>query len=302
MRADGFNCKNSDPMYTLVAQFMDKRYDAMNYITLDFPIDPIHNYINKKRKENINISHMAVILAAYVRTLAKFPELNRFIVNKKFYHRKDICVAMVVLKSGIKGAETESKLYFEPDDNIFEVNDKIEEFITTNRQEGDTNSLDKLMKALVSLSGLLSLVVKIIKLLDRYGLLPKAILDISPFHASMLITNLASIRTNQIYHHLYEFGTTSLSMALGNQREVVRKNKKTGEIEVIKCLPVGLAMDERIATGSYFASAFRYMKKFIENPELLEEKPSEIVIDTDVKNYQQKMKKYKAKLEKKKNK
>ena len=302
MRADGFKCKNSDAMYTLAAHFMNKRYDALNYITIDFPVEPMHNYINQKRKENINISHMAVILAAYVRTLAKYPELNRFVVNKRFYHRNEISVAMVVLKSGIKGAETESKLYFEPDDNIFEVNKKIEDFISVNRQQGDTNSLDKWINRLVSLSGLVSVVIHLIKWMDKHGLLPKSVLDASPFHASLLITNLASIRTNNIYHHLYEFGTTSISMALGNQREVPHRNKKTGEIEFVKCLPAGLVMDERIATGSYFASAFRYMQKFINNPELLEQKPTDIVIDGDVKNFEQRMAKIKAKREKKNNK
>ena len=46
-------------------------------------------------------------------------------------------------------------------------------------------------------------------------------------------------------------------------------------------------MDERIASGSYFASAFRYMKKYLESPELLEQKPETIVYEPDVKNFEQ---------------
>ena len=74
MRADGRRIKNADPMYTVAAYIMDKRVDSMNMITIDIPVDPIKEYINEKRKQGTNISHMAVVLAAYVRTLSEFPE------------------------------------------------------------------------------------------------------------------------------------------------------------------------------------------------------------------------------------
>ena len=36
-RGDGKRLKNTDPMYTVAAFVMDKRYDAMNMITIDLP-------------------------------------------------------------------------------------------------------------------------------------------------------------------------------------------------------------------------------------------------------------------------
>ena len=87
MRADGKRIKNADPMYTVAAYIMDKRVDSINMITIDIPVDPIKEYLNEKRKQGINLSHMGVVLAAYVRTLKEFPELNRFVVNKKIYQR-----------------------------------------------------------------------------------------------------------------------------------------------------------------------------------------------------------------------
>ncbi|MBR3908187.1 MAG: 2-oxo acid dehydrogenase subunit E2, partial [Clostridia bacterium] len=119
------------------------------------------------------------------------------------------------------------------------------------------------------------------KLLDRYGLLPKFIINMSPFHMSLGITNLASIRTNHIYHHCYEFGTTSVFMAMGNLREIPKR--KGGEIVFERSLPIGVTMDERICSGSYFATAFRYMKKMLANPELLELPPEEISEDIAIK-------------------
>ncbi len=272
MRADGKRIKNADPMYTVAAYIMDKRVDAMNMITIDIPVDPIKEYINEKRKEGINISHMAVVLSAYVRALSEFPELNRFVVNKKIYQRNEIAVGMVVLKSGQTDHGTMSKMYFKEDNTIFDVNNIINDYVNENRVAPDNNGTEKMIKFLLSIPGILPVGVALFKFLDKHGLLPKAIIDMSPFHMSLGITNLASIRTNHIFHHCYEFGTTSVFMAMGNTREVPKR--KGSEIVFEKCMPIGVVMDERIASGSYFAIAFRRMRHYLRNPKLLETAPN----------------------------
>lgn len=278
MRADGRKLKNVDPMYQVVPHIMTERHDAMNMITLDLPLEPMQKYIRKKAEEGIKISHMMLILAAYVRVIAEFPALNRFIVNRKAYAHKDITVSMVVLKTNSREDETMSKIYLEPTDTIFEVKEKVGKYIDENRKHDNNNSTDKIIKTLLSIPGLLRFGVKLLKWMDKHGLLPRAIIEASPFHASFLITNLASIRTNHIYHHVYDFGTTSISMALGNMREVPRRTLD-GEIVHERCIPAGMVMDERIASGSYFALAFRAFKRYLKNPELLEQPPKEVKVD-----------------------
>lgn len=277
MRADGKRIKNSDPMYTVAAYIMNKRVDAMNMITIDIPVDPIKDYLAEKRKQGINISHMAVVLAAGVRTLKEFPELNRFVVNKKIYQRNEIAVGMVVLKAGQVDHGTMSKMYFDENNTIFEVNDIINKYVEENRESPENNSTEKMIKFLLSVPGILPVGIAVFKWLDKHGLLPKSIIDISPFHMSFGITNLASIRTNHIFHHCYEFGTTSLFMAMGNTREVPKR--KGDEIEFEKCMPIGVVMDERIASGSYFAIAFRKMRHYLRNPELLELPPEDKIVE-----------------------
>lgn len=277
MRADGKRLKNTDPMYTIAPHIMSKRMDSMNMTTIDIPYEPMKEYINKKRKENIHISHMALILAAYVRTMAEFPELNRFIVNKRIYARNEIAVGMVVLQSLESHEGTMSKMYFEITDTVFDINNKINSYVNENRESPENNGTEKIMKILLSVPGLVNVGVVAFKILDKFGLLPKAIIDMSPFHMSLGITNLASIRTNHIYHHCYEFGTTSIFMAMGNLREIPKR--KGDEITLVKTMPIGVTMDERICSGSYFASAFRVMKKYLANPELLESPPEKIVQD-----------------------
>lgn len=269
MRADGKKLKNADPMYKVAAHIMAKRSDAMNMITLDIPIEPMNRYLNKKRKEGKRYSHLSLVIAAYLQTIAEYPALNRFVVNKTIYARNEIAVGMVVLKGGkIDSHGTIGKLYLQPHYNLDDVQDTIEKYIEENRKEDSENSTDKFIKAILSVPGLLRVGVAFFKGLDKFGLLPKKVIDISPFHTSIVVTNLASIRTNHIYHHIYDFGTTSLALAMGNLREVPKRVK--GEVEFERCMPIGLVMDERIASGSYFALAFRKFEKLLENPELLE--------------------------------
>lgn len=279
MRADGKRLRHTDPMYRVAAHIMDKRVDSMNMTTIDIPYEPMQEYINKKRKEGVRISHLALVIAAYLRTMAEHPQLNRFIVNKKVYTRNEIAIGMVVLKSGEDSNGTMSKMYFEKTNTIFDVNNIINKYVEDNRNTPENNKTEKLIKILVGIPGLLNIGVKAFKLLDRYGLLPKAIINASPFHMSMGITNLASIRTNHIYHHCYEFGTTSIFLAMGNLREVPKR--KGDEIIFVRSMPIGVVMDERVCSGSYFALAFKSLKRYLANPELLELPPEKVLEDED---------------------
>lgn len=280
-RADGKRLRHTDPMYRIASHIMVKRSDAMNNITLDIPLEPIDTYIRQKKKEGVSLSHMAVLLAAFNRTMCDFPALNRFVVNKRIYSRKEIAIGMVVLKAGASGAETMNKIYLQPEDTIFDVNQRINEYVEASRDVKDKNATDKIIKTLVGLPGLLRTAVCVLKWMDKHNMLPRFIIKASPFHTTMVFTNLASIRTNYIHHHVYDFGTTSMVMAAGNTREVPHRSRD-GEIEHVKCLPLGLVMDERIATGYYFSQAFRKMKEYFNDPALLEQPPEQILADPEL--------------------
>lgn len=272
-RVDGIRIKKEVPMYLLAPQFMPVRNDAMNMTTIDIPVEPLRKYMNAKRKEGHHISHMALIMAAYAHLVGEFPSVNRFVQNKRVYQHNDFCISLVVLRPGNTGNDdTMSKLYFTPEDTIFDVQRKIDEYIEVNTSgaEEDSNALDKWMGILCSLGGLLDIAGWLLRFLDRHGWLPRALVDASPFHASLLITNLASIRTNHIYHHVYNFGTTSVSMAMGNMREVPKRGRD-GSVELVRCMPIGVVMDERIASGHYLALAFARFKEMLLHPEQLEQ-------------------------------
>ena len=270
MRKDGKRVRNVDPMYSLIPYFLVRRYDAMNTISLDIPLEPIQKYLNAQRKNGKNISHLGIIIAAVLRATAEFPALNRFIVNRKIYARNEFSVGMVVLKPG-EANDTMNKIYFELEDDIFTVQEKIDRYVEENRRADNENATDRIMRILLAIPGLIRFAADILMFLDRHNLLPRAIIEASPFHATMGITNLASIRTNYIHHHIYDFGTMGMFISMGNT-ELVPMNR--GGINVLeKCIPLGVVMDERIASGHYFAAAFQRIRSYLKDPSLLEGPP-----------------------------
>ena len=276
MRKDGRRIKTADPMYRVAMHIMAERNDATNCTKLYVPAAPIQTYLNEKRKQGYTLSHLTVVLAAFCRTVAEYPELNRFIVHQKLFARNELSVGMVVLKPGEHDG-TMNKMHFHPSDTIFDVQKTLDEYVEQNRAAGETNNTDKMISALLSVPGLCRFGVWFFKQLDKVGLIPKKVLDLSPFHCSMTITNLGSIRTNYIYHHIYNFGTTTLILAMGNAEEVPVK-KKDG-IEFVRCIPIGVEMDERVCSGSVYAEAFHYMEKFFKDPSLLEVPPEKVKED-----------------------
>ncbi len=279
-RTDGYRLAANDPMYEIAAYIMDKRYDASNSIKQYINYAPLQQYIIKCRKDGINMSHMSILISAYLRVVSQNPYLNRFVMNKRIYARNHFCVSFVTMLPG-KNRSTVNKVYFNLDDDIFTVNKKLAEAIESCASSGGETSMDRLAKKLVRIPGMLAASVSMFKFIDKHFALPFSIIDASPFHTSLFVTNLASIRTGAVYHHLYEFGTTGVFVAMG---QLTKKTILNGErAEEIKVMEVGIVVDERIAEGHYYGRCFREIVKYIKDPTLLEMKPEAIVYDPDIK-------------------
>ncbi len=271
-RKDGYLVTGTDPIYSLIAYFMKTRNDALNMTTLRIKEAPLKEYLKSRRAQGKPVSHMSVILAAYVRCLAEFPELNRFVVNCRVYARNEICVSMVVMRPG-GGDSTMTKVYFEPTDTLDQVNDKINAFLEESRNPTEEVGIDKTMAFLAKNSFISRMGVRFLTWADKHGMLPKSLIDFSPFHASLCITNLASIRTQSVYHHIYNFGTISNFLAIGLPEEQLELNSE-GKPEMVRYLSMGLVMDERACPGHVYGTVFHRLRKYLSNPTLLEEPPT----------------------------
>ena len=90
MRRDGKKIKVENVEYALTPHIMPDRCDSMNFTEVDIPLKPMQDFLNAKRKEGKRISHLALVLAAYTRVIGEFPQMNRFVINKKVYARKEL--------------------------------------------------------------------------------------------------------------------------------------------------------------------------------------------------------------------
>lgn len=274
-RSDGYRVKNVDMMYTIVPYIMPRRSDACNAVTVHIPLEPLRQYIHRRRDEGFHTSYMYLVLAAYVRAIAKYPAINRFVANKRIYARRGIWVGMVVQRPG-NAEGTMGKFSFEAGDTIGDVTKKLNDFVGNNRQE-DANATDALMRKLTAIPSILNVGVGIFKLMDKCGILPRSIINASPFHCSMVISNLASIRTNHIHHHIYDFGTVGSIITMGNMVDI--PVQRASGITLEKNIPLGIVCDERVCSGYYYAKVFAEIRRLLAHPELLETPPETVVLD-----------------------
>ena len=270
-RSDGRKLKSIPPFFKIIPQVMRTRGDSQVYYSYDMPIKSMDEYINKKAEEGIRISYMNIIYAAMVRLISQRPQLNRFIMNGRTYARKDIEISLAIKKSLTDdGDETTIKLPFTGNENIFEVKEKLDNVIAENKDVSTTNDTDILATALSFIpTFLLKIAVSFIMFLDKHGMLPKFVIKASPFHTSAFLTNVASLGIDAIYHHLYDFGTTGLFLAMGKKKKDFIYDDET--IMEEKCISLAFVCDERICDGYYFASSVKMFNRFLKKPELLEE-------------------------------
>ena len=283
-RSDGRRLRTISPMLRFMPYIMPKRSDALNYYTDCFEITDIEAFCRSKVKSGmVDFSFLHILIAAYVRTISMRPALNRFVSGQKIYSRgDDISVVMTIKRSmKLSSPDTCIKVHFTPYDTIDDVYRKFDTIVQANKKEDEINSFDKLNRLLLLIPGLLCRwTVKFLNFLDYFGLLPKKILELSPFHGSMIITSMGSLGIKPIYHHIYDFGNLPLFISYGAKRSVVSLDKD-GNVKKRKYIDVKVVMDERICDGYYYASVLKCMKRLVENPSLLEVPPEEVLEDVN---------------------
>ena len=284
-RNDGRRIRTLAPMAQITAYFQVERNTCSNLFEEAFEISHVERYIRQKRKEGLTdfgLTH--VLLAAYVRGLCKYPQLNRFISGQKVYSRgEDIQYCMVVKKEmTIDSPDTSIKVHLSRKDTAEDVyrklNAAVEEVKAT--QELDSG-LDNLISYLLLIpSVVLKFVVWLLKLLDYFGLLPKFLLELSPFHGSLFFTSMGSLGIPPIYHHLYDFGNIPAFGAFGCKRRALEV-QEDGTVVQKKYIDVKFTLDERIVDGYYYAAFFKHYRSILRHPELLDEVPTVVIPDID---------------------
>ena len=270
------------PAFAKVVPFiMPTRNDACNQYEESFEVSDVDRRLRKLRVDGykgIGILHF--IIAAYIRGVSMLPGMNRFVVGRRIYARDNIEVVMTVKRSlAIDATETTIKVVFEPTDTIFDVyrkmNEKIDEIKTV---EGNNNTEDVAEAMCKVPRFLLRFALTILRIMDYFGWLPQSLLDASPFHGSMIITDLGSLRIGPIYHHIYNFGTLPVFISFGAKRHAYELDRH-GNMVDRKYVDCKFVMDERTVDGHYYAQFLQAFRYICQHPEIVETPPSKVVED-----------------------
>lgn len=279
-RKDIRKLKTIPAMDTIVPFIMKRRNGSTNLMYDKINLTPLEKYIREKQLEGKkNLSAMHVLIAAYCRTVSQRPALNRFIRGQRAYTRHSIDVSLTIKREfRIDSPDTVVKITLEPDATIDDVYEKLNHEITSYRAN-PTSDMDDAVGFLRHIPALLLRgIIGFLNFLDYFGLIPKSLIKISPFHASLFITSMGSLGIPAIYHHLYDFGTCPIFIAFGEKRRRYEVNPD-GTVYKHRFMDVKLTVDERICDGFYYASSFKLFKQILANPGQLDNPPEKVVED-----------------------
>ena len=281
-RADGRLIRSTPAIDRISPYIMVNRTGANNLFSESVEITELEKYVRRKRQEGLQgfgISH--VIIAAYVRTIAKYPALNRFVAGQKVYSRgEDIVLSMTVKKElALSSPDTVIKAHLNPRDTAEDVYRKFNVQVEEAKNTPLDSGMDNTAGLLSMIPGVvLKFVVWLLKTLDYFGLIPGFLLEISPFHGSAYFTSMASLGIPPVYHHLYDFGTIPVFCAFGRKRRVTET--VDGETVNRKYVDLKFNLDERICDGYYYASVIKHFARILKNPSVLDEPPA--VVEEDI--------------------
>ena len=278
-RRDGTLLRDIDSMHIIMPMIYPNRCDNEAFISERIDLTNVDAYIAKRNAENpvFKFTLFHLIVAAILKVIVLRPKLNRFIANKNLYQRKELSASFVIKKQ-FNDASEEGMAFIRAngDSTLDTLREDLYKQITHVKKGGTDSTMD----AMEFLKKLPRFVVKffiaLMRWCDRHGIVPKSLVASDPYYASVILSNLGSIKLRSGYHHLTNWGTTSLFVVVGEMKKRPFYDDE-GNAEFRNSVDLGLTIDERLADGYYYSKSVRILKYILEHPECLEKPFSEPV-------------------------
>ncbi len=277
-RRDGRRLNTLSPIFLLTPFFMRSPADAVSSFTDRIEISSMEQWVLARREKGLaDISIMHIFIAAYVRTLAQYPALNRFVAGRFLYSRDWI---EIVLSSGRNGSADAgaitAKVRFLPTDTVFDVCRKISSQIDSIKADEEASRLERLAATLVKTPRfVLRLGMSVIRWLDYHGWLGETWTGRSPFHGSAVISDEGASGLPSFTRSLNSMGSLPLSLSIGRRRAVMEMTG-TGQMREAHNVDYTVCFDSRIADSAYVGSAFKLFRHLLQHPEELETMPDRV--------------------------
>lgn len=262
-------------LQTVMANIMPNRADSEVY--LHDVIDATELVKFLEAKNALHPDYKTTVFHAFIvgvaRMIKERPLMNRYISGRRTYERYDITLSFIAKRRFADGAE-EALLTVtaRDDDTLDSVSRHIVGDVTRTRQsEHSTDGIDVWIDRFAKVPRILSMALfRVIRWLDFWGIMPKALTEGDTNYSTVLLSNLGSIGCPSVYHHLNNYGTNSIVITLGtlHKEELLMPD---GTHELRDVVDFGATLDERIADGFYFARSLKLVKYIFAHPELLDQ-------------------------------
>ena len=288
-RFDGYRVKNVPSFQKLIPYTMKTRVGSTNYFETTYDASEIIKYIdekNRKLEEDSDpnnpirpYTYTQFFIALIVRVFALRPRLNRFVSRKNIYQRHNIEIAYAVRKDfSDDGEQSTTVETFERDSNIDDVGHVIHDSIKGVKETSDDHTGDFADLLFKLPNFVVSFIIWIFDATTYIGYCPAALRKIDVMQSSVFFSNVGSIGLEKApHHHLYDRGTSSLLISVGRIRK--EKHQTDNGIEEKNVIDFKISMDERIADGFYFVKSFEILKNILDNPQQLDDRLKEVLID-----------------------
>ena len=274
-RRDGWYLGELDGMHVMMPYIMPNRCDNEAVLNEIVDLTEVDRYLEKKNAANPDFKYtwFHVISAVLAKTVLLRPKMNYFISAYRFYERKDIQLAFVVKRRfDEKSEESLAKFTLDKDGGspVEQVHDYVRDFVTKVRVKGDKETISNQMDFLKHVPRFLWCILAwVLRRLEYHDIYPKSLSAGDPTYSSIFISNLGSIRMSADYHHLFESGTISFFVVIGEKKMRPFFNED-GSYEMRNSVNLGMTIDERIADGFYFSRSIKLMRYLFKHPELLD--------------------------------
>ncbi len=264
-RTDATLVRDLTRMRRFMPYISPRRNDSLFFMPQDVAADAALEFVKKQnleRPKNRPITLFHLFLRSCSQAVALRPGLNRFVKGGKLWQRDGVWITFSAKRKLVDGSPMITiKRRFRPEsETLDEMVDDIYDKLEFGRAGKKTTS-DKEMGFMLRLPGpAIKVLVALARVADYYGLLPRKMIDADPLFSSVFLANLGSINYPAGYHHLWEYGTTSMFGTMGRVETNADGSRK---------FVANWTYDERIEDGLYSYYSLRMMRKRMEKPELL---------------------------------
>lgn len=231
---------------------MPTRTESQVFFELTLDADKVHHTVERARAATgLKVTLLHLVVWAAGRILAERPRLNRFVAGGRLYQRRGTWVSFSAKRQkSDAGAMVALKRQIPVGATIADVV-KLTDTVVGDARSGKKDQTDKELGLVLALPGpVVRFLVGLLRYLDRFGLMPRFMIDGDPLYASLFVANLGSIDMDAPFHHLYEWGNIPLFCAIGRARD--------GK------LPLRFTFDERVEDGLYCLRALELLREALE--------------------------------------